>query len=881
MLPSALPSQAQIIYSGDPLAMSMADGDDGPTATAVLEGVEAGSSLGGLKLVLLDEAGAPAAMPVTGKVTVSWHRGHKKISWKGEPIKLPVVKVNDTVNEVATEWIRFQGDASNPITVECALEIRAVPGPPANWAVSLVDQGNSQAADEVGVVQCGRPFSLEIEALDRLNNRCRQDAGAALPEPQVVLQSEGGAPLEFDPGQWEKGWVAQQGNEALYCVRLTMSGPSGPVNITVKDEGGENGASLLGEDCLTVDLRPGPPTALAFEGPSLVQCGMRSALGTLRIGLRDASGFPSAATDSFEVTLASSALATNGSGRAAKVVASGGNKAKMVKGKHGATFSGVTVTAEAPGTYALRVQSTSRKVALEEGVLQVKMLPQSVATALQVVLPGDLAAGGCAAGSPARVLVAVETENGEQLPDDAVVVGLSLRLVPPGGGKSNAVLSTLLAEEDGSLPQEQGAYAFATPELTTAGAWTLTAEYTEPREELRATLGKHAQLRSTAVQLQVLPGAPVTATVQAKSLPDRLVVTNVAAEKQRLLVRNAAVQLEDAHGNAAQPEGCQVRFILRPVGPVGGGEPPVLQASEGPGPKLADELGRAFFGTLTVAEGSGCAPSGALECELVCEALGLYPSSAHDLEVDAEGWTVCWRCPVLFSDDVAQIAAVEKLNERRGALSERRSELQQRLNAAEEAAAAAEQQQQRAAQQADAERKRLPMDVPGTVKEAAKALKVLEKAQAGADDACAGTSETRNAPQRAHGNLPCPCPAENAFFADFIRTQTNPTRKYLGPLSLILFYRVVLQGRPAGPLGGARSNLPSPLQWITSSAPGTKASSACWPSSSPSTTIAWPGWQLPPCAPCWLWWWSRTPTHARDWWPLCRRRNTPRQMSWR
>lgn len=51
---------------------------------------------------------------------------------------------------------------------------------------------------------------------------------------------------------------------------------------------------------------------------------------------------------------------------------------------------------------------------------------------------------------------------------------------------------------------------------------------------------------------------------------------------------------------------------------------------------------------------AGRAASGALECELLCEALGLYPSSAHELETDSDGWALCWSCPVLFSDDAAR-----------------------------------------------------------------------------------------------------------------------------------------------------------------------------------------------------------------------------------
>lgn len=36
---------------------------------------------------------------------------------------------------------------------------------------SLVDQLTSQHTEELGIVQCGQPFALEVEALDSFNNR--------------------------------------------------------------------------------------------------------------------------------------------------------------------------------------------------------------------------------------------------------------------------------------------------------------------------------------------------------------------------------------------------------------------------------------------------------------------------------------------------------------------------------------------------------------------------------------------------------------------------------------------------------------------------------------------------------------------------------------
>lgn len=46
-------------------------------------------AVSGLRIALLDESGAPSAQQVPGKITVSWRGGSKKITWGGEPLKLP------------------------------------------------------------------------------------------------------------------------------------------------------------------------------------------------------------------------------------------------------------------------------------------------------------------------------------------------------------------------------------------------------------------------------------------------------------------------------------------------------------------------------------------------------------------------------------------------------------------------------------------------------------------------------------------------------------------------------------------------------------------------------------------------------------------------
>jgi structural maintenance of chromosomes flexible hinge domain-containing protein 1 len=607
--------------------------------------------------------------------------------------------------------------------------------------VTLVDQVNSQSPEQHGFVVSGQPFAVEIEALDKHNNRCRGGA-AVIPHPEITLEST--MPLDYNAEEWERGWVAQ-GNEEVYNVRMTVGGHPGEVIIKVKDSAASDKSSLLLEDCLTVDLRAGPPAALAFEGAASMDCGTRAVLGNVEVVLRDAAGYPTKSTETFEVTLAGSALSADGSGRAAKVVANNANKAKITKGKSSAVFKGVTVTAEAPGTYALRVQSASRKVALQEGVLQLAMAPISAVTGLQVVVPPELCEGG-QVGVANRLLIAAETENGEVLPEDAAVAGLTLKLTPPGGNRNDIIVCTLPAAEEGeSLPIESGCYSFALSELTVAGTWTAAAEYAESRADVRAAVGKNADIRSSAVQFTLLAGPPVTAVVEAPQLPDRATVTNASAAKARLLVRNAAAQVQDAYGNVAEAEGVQLRFRLcaasdsMPPGSV----IPTLEAEEGlDTPKHLDDRGRAYFGKLSIVEGSGAAPAGPIDLELICEALGLYPSSDVELEMDEEGWTVCWKCPVLFSDNTAQFGAVEKLNEQRGALLERREDIQRRWDEAQQALAVAEKQGKRAAQAAEAVQNRVAGDLPATVKAAERQLKKLEKSAEGGE-----AEEVRRAPR--------------------------------------------------------------------------------------------------------------------------------------
>lgn len=49
--------------------------------------------MGGLRLVLLDGGGAPARQAVEGRLTASWKKGQKRVTWEGGAIKLPAPTV--------------------------------------------------------------------------------------------------------------------------------------------------------------------------------------------------------------------------------------------------------------------------------------------------------------------------------------------------------------------------------------------------------------------------------------------------------------------------------------------------------------------------------------------------------------------------------------------------------------------------------------------------------------------------------------------------------------------------------------------------------------------------------------------------------------------
>ena len=71
---------------------------------------------------------------------------------------------------------------------------------------------------------------------------------------------------------------------------MRVGGNPGTVHLHVQDTAAEDGTSKLQTDCLDINLEPGPPTCLMFDGPAQLTCGTRSCLGELRVKATDDYG---------------------------------------------------------------------------------------------------------------------------------------------------------------------------------------------------------------------------------------------------------------------------------------------------------------------------------------------------------------------------------------------------------------------------------------------------------------------------------------------------------------------------------------------------------------------------------------------------------------
>jgi hypothetical protein len=217
--------------------------------------------------------------------------------------------------------------------------------------------------------------------------------------------------------------------------------------------------------------------------------------------------------------------------------------------------------------------------------------------------------------------------------------------------------------------------------------------------------------RSPTAEFALAPGPPTTAALEGPSAAaTAATVSNGPDAGQRGILKQAAVQLRDALGNAVAVAGVRLKWRLKVAdgaaaaggdaaagGAGGGGEAPELECEGGGLEAETDETGRAFFGDMMVVAGTGRVVSGGavgvsvalsiyglcmhvrvslstpqivdvsslsqepgaacagLDCELT---LGVkFPPAAAGGK-RSSGWMAAWKCGVLFTDDAARAAAL-------------------------------------------------------------------------------------------------------------------------------------------------------------------------------------------------------------------------------
>ena len=253
------------------------------------------------------------------------------------------------------------------------------------------------------------------------------------------------------------------------------------------------------------------------------------------------------------------------------------------------------------------------QVALEEAELKLAMSAANFITDVAID-PDSLPDDALQAGSSFPITVKVQTEDGHPLPLEVATESLTLKLTPPNGNRADIVtLQPSATVESGDMVNESNAwcaFSFESGDLQLAGAYTLTAEHTEQRQELaRALMKKEISMRSPAISFEVCSGPLTELQMAGVSAPDRVTVTNGESDQQRQLLGDAVLQLTDVYGNSVRSEGVIVQLTLQwPEGSeaeVNGGVLPELESSEGKLEGQTDRQGRVSFGAVSIKPGTG------------------------------------------------------------------------------------------------------------------------------------------------------------------------------------------------------------------------------------------------------------------------------------
>jgi len=256
-------------------------------------------------------------------------------------------------------------------------------------------------------------------------------------------------------------------------------------------------------------------------------------------------------------------------------------------------------------------------VALEEAELKLAMSAANFITDIAID-PDSLPDDALQAGSSFPITVKVQTEDSQPLPLETAMESLTLKLTPPDGNRADIVALQPSAAVEVSDMANEGtawcAFSFESGELRSAGAYTVTAEHTEQRQELaRVLMKKEISMRSPAISFEVCSAPLSELRLAADSAPERITVTNGKPDQQRQLLSDAVLQLTDAYGNTVHTEGVTVHLTLEwPEGceaEANGGMLPQLESSEGKLEGETDRHGRVSFGAISIKQGTGKASS--------------------------------------------------------------------------------------------------------------------------------------------------------------------------------------------------------------------------------------------------------------------------------
>ena len=122
----------------------------------------------------------------------------------------------------------------------------------------------------------------------------------------------------------------------------------------------------------------------------------------------------------------------------------------------------------------------SSQVALEEAELKLTMSAANFITDVAID-PSSLPDDALQAGSSFPITVKLQTEDSQPVPWDTAEESLTLKLTPPNGNRADVVTLQPSRVQEGTDNDSWCAFAFDSEELTCAGAYTITGEWTEQR----------------------------------------------------------------------------------------------------------------------------------------------------------------------------------------------------------------------------------------------------------------------------------------------------------------------------------------------------------------------------------------------------------------